>query len=63
MKQPYREYKNTHYNKFGNWEACIRVGGRKYRHDGFKTEREAAIQADKMLLEHNKEPVNILKRQ
>jgi len=62
MKQPDREFKNTHYNKFGNWEACIRIGGIKHRKAGFKTERGATIEADKMLLENGKEPVNILKR-
>jgi len=47
---------------FGIWEARVKIGGRNQRIAGFKTEREAAIKVDMMLLENNKEPVNILKR-
>lgn len=57
-----KQYKNTHLTRWGTWEAVIQVGNRKYRRDGFTTERESAIEADKMLLEHGKEPVNILKK-
>ena len=62
MKQPNREFKNTHLNLFNLWEATVMIAGRKYRSSGFKTEREAAVKVDLMLLEHNKEPINILKR-
>jgi len=65
MKQPKREYKYTHYNSLQrtqSWEAVITVNGVKHRKAGFKTEREAALEADKMLLYYGKEPVNILKR-
>ena len=62
MKQPLRKFKNTHFNKFSNWDATVMIDGRKYRSSGYLTEREAAIKVDLMFLEHGKEPINILKR-
>lgn len=34
-----------------------------YGHKRYKTEREAALSADRILIDNNKEPVNILIRQ
>jgi hypothetical protein len=60
MKQN-RQYKNTHFTRWGTWEAVIQVDGRIKRKSGFNTEREAAVQVDKFLLEAGKQPINILK--
>lgn len=60
MKQN-RQYKNTHFTNRGNWGARIQIDGRIKTRYGFNTEREAAIQVDKFLLEAGKQPINILK--
>jgi hypothetical protein len=43
-------------------KTYYRVSMKGVSKDSFKTEREAAIAADKILIARGKEPVNILKR-
>lgn len=62
MKQPERKYKYTHYTRYGYWEAIVTKFGVRLRHGNCATEREAAIQADRLLLENGFSPVNILKK-
>lgn len=50
-----------HYRKLNQWRGRIVIKGITY--DGYyKTEKEAAIAIDKILINHGKEPVNILKK-
>lgn len=44
-----------------NGEIFYRIGVPKYSKKRYKTEREAAIAVDKILIGQGKEPVNILK--
>jgi hypothetical protein len=65
---PYLKRKSKHDMEKANktpWRALLRwrsgLGEDKSRSKNFATEREAALQADKWLLEMGREPVNILK--
>lgn len=59
-------YKNVyapnprHYRKRNQWRYRIRIDGVIYDRYA-KTEKQAALAIDKILIRHKKEPVNILK--
>lgn len=48
------------YRKKSQWRARIKINGETYD-QYYKTEKEAAIAIDKILIKHNRKPVNILK--
>lgn len=64
MKARYRNVyapNPRHYRKKDQWRGRIVINGVTY--DGYyKTEKEAAIAIDKLLIKHGKSPVNILKK-
>ena len=65
MKAPKSKYKGV-YSYFCNgkdlwWQAMLHTGGKRLKKT-FKSERAAARQYDLMCIEHDLEPVNILKR-
>lgn len=65
MKAPKSDYKGVHGHytcgKYLKWRATLHINGNVCRKD-FSTERAAAVQYDKMCIEHGLEPVNILTR-
>ena len=69
MKSKYKFvfYRNIINCKFdresGKWSGKVYIDNYRTKQKSFfKTEREAALWVDKVLLENGKEPVNILKR-
>jgi hypothetical protein len=50
------------YTKQIHYEAHLTISGVSIGFKSFDNIRDAAIHVDKMLLEHGKQPVNILKR-
>lgn len=57
VKSQYKHVRGIECNKIIYW--AITFSG--FSRDHFKTEREAAIAADKILINKGKDPVNILK--
>lgn len=55
------KYKHVYTTKINGKQYFIGKVG-KYKKQGFKTDREAALWVDKRLIEAGKDPVNILKK-
>lgn len=63
MKSNYKgvyEPNPRHYRKRKQYRARIRIEGVVYD-EYYETKREAAIAIDKILIKHNRKPVNVLK--
>jgi hypothetical protein len=60
--RPSKKYKNVHqFLRNNQWKAKVKVGGRAVV-TFHKTERDAALWIDKMLIKNGGDPVNILKK-